>query len=68
MKIFWRIVVTVDVKGFSISRFIGFREFSREFVIVVLMRDNDFSSWVGLVCIIIEGLLWEIFYGSFILW
>lgn len=68
MKTLWRTVVTVDVKGSSISRSTGSRESSRELVTVALMRDNDPSSWVGSACIITEGLPWEIPYGSSILW
>lgn len=43
MKAILRTVLTVDVKGTSISRSTGSRESSRELVTVALMRDNDLS-------------------------
>ena len=39
-------------------------KFCRELVTVALIRENDLNRWVGSVGPIIEGLLWEMAYGS----
>lgn len=46
METILRAVMTVDVKGTSISRSTGSKESNRELVTVALMRDGDPSRWV----------------------